>query len=241
MRLLDRFFIVVFLITIFAVTAIEWVSWRCSGVDPCRAALISDLYNWQVLITGVLVLAGAILLMAPRREIRTQERSVADPSDAKRLRAARMRLAYQLQLLAETYDKILRTSDEVTGELKRVALLELARPASYLPLPPFVTEMSDLTVLAPEESEALLELARGLARLNAFVERFPRTDRALLERMVRIRAARTVLVAIYWRNRFASEIGWRSMRYPASRRKELQTILADTTRRATQDGEMDEP
>lgn len=233
MRLVDRVFILVFLITLFAATAIEWVSWRCPGADACRATLISDLYNWQILIAGFLVLGGALLLMAPRGEVRgevrTQEPLVA-PDETKQLRAARMRLAYQLELLAETYDKILRTSDEVTRELKRVALLELARPASYLPLPPFVSEMSDLTSLAPQESEALLELARGLARLNAFVERFPRTDRAMLERMVRIRAARTVLVAIYWRNRFASEIGWRNMRYPASRRMELQTILADTAR-----------
>jgi hypothetical protein len=239
MRIVDRLFVFVFLISLLAVTVFAWLSFRCSGAASCQDALLGDVYNWQALIGASLVFAGVLLLKAPSGKIETRK-NMAEPlvaiEDQSRLRAARMRLAYQLELLAETYDKIIETIEEVTRELTRPAYLGLRSPASSLPLPQFATDMSDLVLLPPSESEALLGLCRDIARVNAFVERLPHnTDQALLEQMVQVRAAKTVVLAIYWRNQIGSEIGWQNVTYPAKRIAELQSILAETKAAKTQD------
>jgi hypothetical protein len=240
MRIVNRLFVFVFLISLLTVTVFTWLSFRCSGAASCRDALLGDVYNWQALIGASLVFAGVLLLMAPSGKIETQK-DMTEPraaiEDQSRLRAARMRLAYQLELLAETYDKIIGTIEEVTRELTRPAYLGLrSSPASSLPLPQFATDMSDLVLLPPSEGEALLGLCRDISRVNAFVERLPHnTDQALLEQMVRLRAAKTVVLAIYWRNQIGSEIGWQNVTYPAKRIAELQSILAETKAAKTQD------
>jgi hypothetical protein len=92
--------------------------------------------------------------------------------------------------------------------------------------------MTDLAAMPADESEALLVLARGIEAANDTLQRFKHMGRKFCEEIARVRAARTILAAAEWRDRFARDIGWRKMRFSAQRKTALQKIIAETERRA---------
>jgi hypothetical protein len=94
--------------------------------------------------------------------------------------------------------------------------------------------MTDLAAMPADESEALLVLARGIEAANDILQRFKHMGRKFCEEIARVRAARTILAAAEWRDRFARDIGWRKMRFSAQRKTALQKIIAETERRAQQ-------
>jgi hypothetical protein len=221
MQFFDRYFWTVFSLALaIGAGVVAWVDWRCSVGADCRPALVRDLSDWQALITGVFVLAGAVLVLLSSRWKIEAERDLAARSDVERIRAARMRIAYQLELFADTYRGVLREI-EAPG-------LPLTPTRMLLPQPPF--DFWDLAAIPPSESEALLRFAHGIAATN---ERLFRTwhARQLATQIARLRAVRTLLESIEWRNRYAPLIGWSEVRLMDAERVRLQELAENPEER----------
>ena len=219
MQFFDRYFWTVFILALVAGTGIVvWVDWRC-GVDAdCASFLVRDLRDWQSLIAGILVLAGAILFLLASRWRIEAERDLAARGDAEKVRAARMRIAYQLELFANTYRGVLR-GIEAPG-------LPLTPTRMFLPHPPF--DFWDLANMPPSESEALLSFAHGIAATNDQLFRNWH-DRQSATKMARQRAVRTFLESIEWRNRYAPLIGWSEVWLTDAERDRLQALIAENS------------
>jgi hypothetical protein len=171
------------------------------------------IYNYQTLMTGLLALGGAyIVLVAAKWQI-AHERDLAKQAKEDRVIAARMRVAYQLELLANDLVAIVRRRKIIQGFV--------AAEGDFIPLPDYVANMADLTQLPSAESEAMLDLARRISVANSFLTRSSAED---AERF-RYLAAINARTAIDWRNRLGTEVGWREMPLGKRRRGEMQTII----------------
>jgi hypothetical protein len=210
MKPFDRYSVVPFLLTLVIVGPVAFLGWQHS---------IDILYRWQTLATGMLALAGAAIVHVAAKWQISNERDLAKQARQDRVSAARMRVAYQLELLANDLVAIARRRRMFQGFF--------ATESDLMPLPGYVASTADLTQLPPNESEAMLDLARRItAGNNLFLGKNDEVER------FRVFAAVSAVTAIDWRNLFGAEVGWREMQFGKKRRKEMLEIIEKHKREA---------
>ncbi|WP_141701220.1 hypothetical protein [Methyloceanibacter methanicus] len=201
MRFFDRTFLLPFLLTLVICLAVAAL-----GLDAIK--------EWQTLIAGILALVGATLvLLAADRQI-ANEQSLANDDREVAKKAAKMRLAYEMEYLAQQFARIVNS--------------DLGFPLQSVPLPPFpvpsfANQPGDLVALSAEESEELYTLAREI-RIDAgqieWLSALPAKE-AAHELKVSCSGGHA-LDCVKWRDALGQAIGWSPMVFPPAQRQSME-------------------
>jgi hypothetical protein len=185
---------------------------------PERAHWLVCYRDWLVPLSGWAVAAAAASFIA-------HERIKARQTKEQIVRAARLRIGFQLQELISACNKVV---SEV--ELFRTTAGQRGKPHMSLPQPRFVEETAELSFLPAQEADAIAWLAQEIMHTNARVELerdLAEADQDYLTGLIEAKGAQIVLHALIWRDRMAREIGWNPMRFDEDRKKRLGEIVSN--------------